>query len=83
MHRGVAFEKILTTGRLRIANAKNSYAEPTRDTYEKMLDGMESSLTLANAHSDLDTAFDSLIVKNKYNVAYTDTGSVSTNLDHQ
>ncbi len=82
---GVAYENIRTTGRAAAANAKTTYVEPTRAEYEKMIDGTESSFRqpLANAHSDLDAAFDALVSKNKYNVNYTGSGSVAANLDQQ
>jgi hypothetical protein len=67
------------------ANAKTAYAEPTREEYEKTLDGTESSFSqaLADAHSDLDAAVDALVAKNKYNVASTGPGSVAANMDQQ
>jgi hypothetical protein len=85
---GVTYENIRTSGRAAAENAKTTYVELTRDEYEEMIDGTESSFSqpLANAHIDLDAVFDVLISKKLLQVQsfnYTGSGSVAANVDQQ
>ena len=76
-----------TTGRAKAAAGKTTYAEPTCAGYEAMLDDTTPSPTfnqaLAEAHSYLQSAYDALIAKNKFNALHADAGSVEATAAQQ
>ena len=75
------YENVRMTGRVPAAAGKTTYAEPTRAEHETLLDGTTPSATinqaLADAHSDLQSAYDALIAKNKFNVLHAGEGSIT------